>query len=102
MNIVVTTPVQKFAEKLDARTYAALFKTIRLLEAEGNYLSMPYAKPVGDSLWELRVQGSAEVRVLYGFCKGSAVLVLGFKKQQSALRQRDITLAKNRLKTACA
>ena len=80
----------------DAIVYADLIELIQLLERYGHTLSMPYAKPISGGLWELRRTGRPQVRILYGFHKGEAVLVHALKKQDATLRQKDVELAHKR------
>lgn len=62
---------------------------------------MPFSKPIGDGLFELRIEGAATVRMLYGFCDGAAVVVFAGKKERPALRRKDIILAQRRLALYC-
>lgn len=62
---------------------------------------MPYAKPIGRGLRELRYTGRPHVRILYGFCKGDIVLLRALKKQRRALKQSDVELAARRFAAYC-
>ncbi|OGG41162.1 hypothetical protein A2118_02380 [Candidatus Kaiserbacteria bacterium GWA2_50_9] len=62
---------------------------------------MPFSKPIGDGLFELRIEGAATVRMLYGFCEGTAIVVFAGKKERPALRRKDITLAQRRFSLYC-
>ncbi|MEK7068786.1 MAG: type II toxin-antitoxin system RelE/ParE family toxin [Patescibacteria group bacterium] len=102
MRVSTLRPVKEFLNKLDDPLRMHVQHVIDLLEQYGHTLSMPYAKPIGRGLWELRYTGRPHIRVIYGICRGSAVLVLGFKKQRSASKQRDMVLACKRLAEYCA
>lgn len=102
MNITILRPVKEFLNGLDNFSRADSQHLIELLELYGHSLSMPYAKPIGRGLWELRRAGRPQIRILYGFCKESAVCVLALKKQREALREHDIALARRRLGDYCA
>lgn len=101
MKIVVLRPVKEFLNELDDSLRMDLQSLIDLLEQYGHHLSMPYAKPIGGGLWELRHTSRPSVRILYGFYGGTAILLLAFKKQRSSLRQHDIELARKRLNEYC-
>jgi len=101
MNVIALPPVQKFLRQLDGRTYGRSVRAINLLIEYGHALAMPYAKPVGKGLFELRVEGAASVRMLYGFCNGTAVIAFGHKKQRPALGSDAIALARERLARYC-
>jgi len=101
MRVVILRPVAEFLDALEAETRADIRGLIRLLEMYGHELPMPYAKPLGGGLRELRYTGRPHVRILYGFWRGSAVLVHALVKKRSALRQQDILLARKRFDAYC-
>jgi hypothetical protein len=102
MKVITLSPVRSFVEKIDDRTTGCIQRALILLEAYGHTLSMPFSKPVGGGLFELRIKGAATVRMLYGFCDGSAIVVFAGKKDRPALLQKDIRLARHRLALYCA
>ncbi len=102
MRVVVLDAVQKFVDGLEVEIRADAYHLIELLEVYGHGLSMPMAKPLGKGLYELRVTGNVHVRLLYGFCENTAVIVHVVKKKQSALRTADAALARKRLEAYCA
>ena len=99
--VVVMVVVQDFIDSLEFSVQKEVYKLIFLLRNHGHTLSMPEAKPVGRGLWELRVNAKPAIRILYGFCDRRAILVLGFKKQRSAIFTRDFNLALKRFKAYC-
>jgi len=101
MNVVALRQVREFVDALDMPIRTDVERLIDLLKEYGHRLSMPYTKPVGNGLWELRRTGRPQIRILYGFCGGDIVLVLAFKKQRPALRAKEITTARARLKAYC-
>lgn len=101
MKVVALETVKEFVDKLDHSSQADIKLLILLLQEKGHQLSMPYTKPIGRGLWELRRTGRPQIRILYGFCEGNPVLVLGLKKQRSALRQGDVVRALKLLRTYC-
>ena len=101
MKVVILRPVAKFLDVLETDTKADVSGLIKLLGTYGHELSMPYAKPLGRGLRELRYTGKQHVRIIFGFWEGSAVLVHALVKKRSALLQRDILLARKRLDAYC-
>lgn len=101
MKVIALRPVIEFFDTLDVQAQSDVRRLQYLLEQYGHELSMPYAKPLGRGLWELRYTGRPQIRILYGFCHGGAVLTLAFKKQHSSVRRRDIELAHDRLLAYC-
>lgn len=100
-DITVFAAVNDFIEEFQPDIRAEAYRLIDLLAEHGHQLSMPYAKPIGGGLWELRLTGRPQVRMLYGFCDGVPVVVLAIVKQRSALRQGDLALARKRFKGYC-
>ena len=101
MKVLLLESVEEFIQSLERDVEADVRRLILLLEQYGHTLSMPYAKPIGRGLWELRRTGRPQIRILYGFCEGDALLVLGVVKQRSALRREDIDSARKRLDAHC-
>jgi len=97
MKILYHPAVRKFLRQESKEVKAAATHFTELLAELGHTLSMPYAKPVGSGLWELRLRGRHSYRILYGFQGGEALLLHAFKKSTQALRREDIELARKRL-----
>ena len=102
MHVITLRPVKEFLNELDEGLRMDVQHVIDLLGDYGHRVSMPYAKPIGNGLHELRYTGKPHIRILYGFCSGSAILLVAFKKQRRELRQRDVDLARKRLSAYCA
>jgi phage-related protein len=102
MGIVVFSDARDFLEDLDSRTYGSCSRAIDLLKKYGNTLEMPYAKPVGKGVFELRVHSAAAIRMLYGFCDDSIVIVLAFKKERTAIGSRQMNLARRLISEYCS
>ena len=101
MKIVILVTVHIFLNKLDFPVRREAYKLLELLEQYGYSLSMPFAKPIGGGLWELRLTGRWQIRMLYGYCEGVPVVVLALQKQRSALPQSAIALARKRFREYC-
>lgn len=101
MNVTTLKPVADFLQSLDRKEWSRAHRLIILLQEHGHELSMPVAKPIGRGLWELRSKNQPAIRILYGFCGGTAVLVHALKKQRPALLPREVELALARLTAYC-
>ena len=88
---------EKFVFKLDRYTRAKLTREIDILEKRGPILPMPYAKKIKPSIWELRVRGNQEVRVLYSVKDSSAYFLNWFVKKSQKTPLNEIDKAVNRL-----
>ena len=89
--------VEKFIKSLEKETIAKVLRTIDLLETFGNNLSLPHSRKIINKLFELRIRGKQEVRLLYTFHKGEAVLLGGFLKKTQRMPQREIEKALKKL-----
>jgi len=101
MKIIVLFKVHTFLDNLDVSVRSEAYRLLDLLEKHGHSLSMPVAKPIGGGLWELRLTGQPQIRMLYGFCDGTPVVVLALQKQRSALPSSAIALARKRFREYC-
>lgn len=89
-------PVEEFIKSLDSSTIAKVAHEIDLLEKHGPYLGMPHVKKISPDLYELRIRGKQEVRILYGFVKNNIYLLHAFKKQTQKTPRREIDTALKR------
>ena len=89
-------PVEEFINSLEPKFKAKTFRTISLLESNGNKLGMPFSCHLDDGIFELRTQFSNNIsRVLYFFLDGDrAVLTHGFIKKTQKTPPEEITKAK--------
>lgn len=91
-----TIPIVEFLDFLDAKMYAKVSRTIRLLEVKGHQLRAPHSKELADGIMELRISfGGNITRVLYFFIVGdTAVLTNGFVKKTQQTPPQEIARAK--------
>jgi phage-related protein len=63
-------------------------------------LGMPYCRPLGNGLWEVRsdLTGGRIARVFFCLMRGEMILLHGFEKKTQKTPQQDITLALRRMK----
>lgn len=93
-------PVEEFVKSLDESTIAKVIHTINLLEKYGPFLGMPHSKKLVPNLYELRIRGKQEIRIIYGFFEKNIFLLHGFKKQSQKTPKKEIETALSRLKIA--
>ena len=89
--------VEEFVKSQDAKTIAKVGNEIDLLEKHGPILGMPHAKKLTSGLYELRIRGKQEIRIIYSFVKDNIYLLHAFKKQTQKTPAREIEIAVNRL-----
>jgi phage-related protein len=61
-------------------------------------IGMPYCRPLGDGLWEVRssLTGGRVARVIFCIKAGEMVLLHGFEKKTQKTPKQDIDLARKR------
>ena len=89
-------PVKSFIDSLDPKMMSKMFMELKLLKDNGPRLREPYSKPLGDGIFELRVQQSTNItRVLYFFYDGKRiVLTNGFVKKTPKTPAAELAAAK--------
>jgi len=97
MVIFIDNRLDEFIELLSETAKGKTLNTIDLLEKHGKNLGMPHSKKINKELFELRVKGGLEIRILYGIIKGRAYLVHGFVKKSNKTSKREIDTALKRL-----
>lgn len=58
---------------------------------------MPHSKKLTTDLYELRIRGKQETRIIYGFIKNNIYLLHAFKKQKQQTPRKEIETALKRL-----
>lgn len=93
-------PVEEFVDSLNERGQKKFYYFIELLEARGHLLSLPHAKYVGDSIFELRFFAEeGAIRILYFFFDAQDVILTnGFVKKSNQTPQQEKNLAIERRK----
>lgn len=90
--------VEKFISSLDRSTIAKVLRTMDLLTRFGHELGMPHSKALKEGLFELRIRGVQEVRLIYLFHSHAAVFVHGFVKKSQKMPERDLAIATSKRK----
>lgn len=90
-------PVDEFLKKQSAQTQSKITHLLDLLELHGNILGMPHSKRLDRNLFELRIRGQQEIRILYCFKKGEILLLHAFKKQTQKTPRKELERALRRM-----
>ena len=96
MYIEVHPAVEGFLKSLDSTTRAKAVRLISLLEKVGYSLRMPYSKPLSKGLFELRIRGVVEVRIVYTFSGTNIYLLHAIVKKGQRIPRADLVLAQRR------
>ena len=89
--------VEEFIKARDSSTIAKIAHTIDLLEKHGPRLGMPHSKKITKDLYELRIRGKQETRIIYGFVKSNIYLLHAFRKKTQKTPQKEIRTGQKRL-----
>ncbi|OGE14710.1 hypothetical protein A3F00_03480 [Candidatus Daviesbacteria bacterium RIFCSPHIGHO2_12_FULL_37_11] len=92
-------PVEEFIRSLDRSTVSKFTHNANLLEKHGPILGMPHSKKLTPDLYELRLRGKEEVRIIYGFIGRKIYLLHGFKKKTQQIPTKEIEVAQKRFNT---
>src|SRR3972149_9277831 len=96
------SPIEEFFLKLASSTRLLLCKAREGIEKLRNkaYHKEPLSKYIEQGLWELRIRSENNIlRILYTFKKGQIVILLhSFIKKQQKTPERELKLARKRLK----
>ena len=86
--------IEKFIKNLDPETSMRVDRTREVLERVGHFIAMPDSKSLGRGLFELRIHGKKQVRIIYLFNNGRAYIIHGFIKKTGKISLRDMEYAR--------
>lgn len=90
-------PVEDYLDGLAAPEAAKAVRGLELLRTFGTQLGMPHVRSLRGGLYELRLRGQREHRVLYVAVVGQRFILLhAFTKKTQRTPQGEITLAEQR------
>lgn len=90
--------VKEFIKSLDEKTISKIGSGIDLLEKHGPFLGMPHSKKLTRDIYELRVRGKLEIRIIYGFINKTIYLLHAFLKKTQKTPLKEINTAGGRFK----
>lgn len=90
-------PIDKFLAKTNKPTRAKIFRGLNLLEKYGPMIGMPHVKKIDHVLYELRIRGKEEVRVLFITQLRIIYFLHIFKKKTQKIPANEINTAHQRL-----
>ena len=95
-----STKVEKETLSFPKGILANFLHIAEMIEKFGPALGIPYTKPFGDGLFELRAKGKEGIgRSFFCMVKGKEVIILhSFIKKSQKTPKKEINLARKRLK----
>ncbi len=88
--------VEEIIKSLDPSTIAKVVHTIDMLEKFGPALGMPHSKKLTKELYELRIRGKQELRIIYCFARNDIYLIHGFLKKSQKTPAKELSTAEKR------
>lgn len=94
-------PVKNFIDSLEKSQKAKIFRIFQRYERYGLDSIIPHTKSLaGTPLWELRLLGKDNIRIIYLTKTKSSILTLhGFVKKKQKTPQKEIYIALERYET---
>lgn len=90
-------PINEFILLLSKSTKTKILHLFTLVENYGIDVGMPHVKKIDKDLFEFRIRGREEVRLLSAMMKNQIYILHAFKKKQNKIHMKDIKLARIRL-----
>jgi len=88
--------VEEFIKSREPQVIAKISHHIDLLEQHGPFLGMLHVKKLISDLYELRIRGKHEIRIIYTFKNKNIYLLHAFKKQTQKTPHKEIEISLER------
>jgi len=92
MQVILMNDVREFLKTKEKFVRVRAIKYLALLEDQGHMLRMPYSRNILPGIFELRVTGKNNLRLVYTFRDGAALVFYGFAKKTEEISLKDIRL----------
>ena len=84
---------KEFIKSLPETAVSKISHHIDLLKTYGPQLGMPHSKRLQNNLYELRIRGKNEIRIIYSFKGAKIYLLHAFKKKTQEIPEKEIKTA---------
>lgn len=93
-------PIDEFIGTCEHSARAKIFRGFELLREHGIFVGMPHVKKLEGPLYELRIRGQQELRLIFTLYKKNTIYFLhAFKKKSQKTPRPEIEIASRRLTT---
>lgn len=86
-----------FIKSLDLRLSVKAFSLLEILDKTGIYLGSPKLKKINKEIYELRVVGKTQVRILCVFKNEEIIILHAFIKKTQKIPKKELEIAIHRL-----
>ncbi len=93
--IYARSRIGEFIENLDHVTWSHVLKIISRLQIHSNNIGPPFSKSLGNGLFELRIVGKKQVRLIYVFNQDKAYILHVFIKKTWTIPKKELEYAKS-------
>src|SRR3989344_1073120 len=88
----------EFLQSLDSSLLARVTRSLDLLEKYGNLLRLPHTKKISKSIYELRIVGANQIRILFTYYRSEIWILYAFVKKSQKIPKKEIMNAERILK----
>ncbi|MEK7213752.1 MAG: type II toxin-antitoxin system RelE/ParE family toxin [Patescibacteria group bacterium] len=96
MNVIILDEVKDFLIGLGENNESRVNRYIKILEDFGNLIKMPYSKNILPRIFELRVGGIHNIRLIYTYYNNSAIIFYSFMKKTEQISLQEINIIKTK------
>ena len=86
-------PFDEWRDELSVKDRARLDARISTIERIEGQVPATYLKKLTDAIWEIRAKGSKELRPLCVMLSADVVILVGFSKKKSQLKDNEMKIA---------
>ncbi len=90
MNVIILEDVRNFLLEIDENNRSRANRFIIVLKSFGYLIKMPYSKNILPRIFELRVDGTHNIRLIYTFHNNSALIFHAFMKKTEQINLKEI------------
>lgn len=94
MNVIILDEVKNFLIEIGEENESLAYRYIGLLSNLGHTLRMPYSKSILPKIFELRVGGKHNIRIIYTFHDNYAIAFYAFMKKTEQISLKEINSIK--------
>lgn len=94
MEIIILEEVYNFLISVEKENRTRADRYIRILRDAGHLIRMPYSKPILPNIFELRVGGIHNIRLIYTFNNNLIIIFYGFMKKTEQISSQEINTIK--------
>ena len=96
MQVIIINEVDDFINGLDLKANTKVKKRLALLRDYGHLIRMPHSKYIAPGIFELRMVGRDNIRLIYTFKNDAAVLFHAYVKKTEEITNQEMAIIKQK------